>query len=543
MTAGGPGEPPLLEVRGLVKEYPGVRALDGVDFTVVAGQVHCLVGQNGAGKSTLIKCIAGLVTPTSGEVVVGGAPLPPGDPAAALAHGVATIYQELDLVDDLTVADNLFLGHELRRGPLLDRPAMRRATTEVLDRLGHGTGHGAISPRALVGGLPPAAKQIVSIARALTRDARLLIMDEPSAVLGDHEVQTLFDVIRRLTAEGVGVVYISHRLEEVAAIGEATTVLRDGRTVASDLPASTPRSELITAMVGRSFTEMFPEREPSHELGPVVLRVEGLTRRPAVDSVSFEVREGEIFGIGGLVGAGRTELLRLIAGLDRPDSGQVTVGDHRLPPGRPHLASRAGVGLAPEERKAQGVWPGWDLVRNVTVADLRRFRRRGLLDRRAERTEAVRHLRELQTVPDDPDRFVTELSGGNQQKVVLARWLLRHCRVLLLDEPTRGVDVGAKTEIYRVVHTLAAGGLAVVLVSSELAELVGLCDRILVLAEGRPTALLEAPGITEAELLAHALPGSPDDESKPSDESEPSDQSEQSDQSALSEQPEQEATR
>jgi ribose transport system ATP-binding protein len=495
-------ETPLLAVRGLVKDYPGVRALAGVDFAVEAGQVHCLVGQNGAGKSTLIKCIAGLVTPTAGAVAVGGAPLAPGDPAAALARGVATIYQELDLVDDLTVADNLFLGHELHRASILDRRAMRAAATDVLTRLGHG----AIPPRALVGGLPPAAKQIVSIARALTRRARLLIMDEPTAVLGSHEVATLFAVVRRLTAEGVGVVYISHRLEEVAAVGDVITVLRDGRTVASALPAATGRSELITAMVGRKLGDTFPARDPDRRLGPAVLRVEGLTRVPAVHGVSFDVREGEILGVGGLVGAGRTELLRLVAGVDRPDAGHVVVDDRVLPPGRPDLAIRAGVGLAPEERKTQGLWPGWSLVRNVSVADLRRFRRRGLIDRRAEREAAARHLRSLHTTPDDPDRLVAELSGGNQQKVVLARWLLRECRVLLLDEPTRGVDVGAKAEIYRLVHTLAGGGLAVVVVSSELAELSGLCDRILVLADGRPTALLDAEGTTEADLLAHALP-------------------------------------
>jgi ribose transport system ATP-binding protein len=493
---------PLLEVRGLVKDYPGVRALDGVDFTVAAGQVHCLVGQNGAGKSTLIKCIAGLVTPTAGEILVEGAPLPPGDPAASLARGVATIYQELDLVDDLTVADNLFLGHELRRGPVLDRSRMRQDATAMLERLGHG----AINTRALVGTLPPADKQLVSIARALTLRARLLVMDEPSAVLGSHEVETLFGVVRRLTADGVGVVYISHRLEEVAAIGDVITVLRDGRTVASALDPATGRDELITAMVGRQFAEAFPERDPDRTLGPVVLRVQGLTRRPAVHDVEMEVHEGEIFGLAGLVGAGRTELLRLIAGVDRPDSGTVTVGDHLLPRGRPDLAIRAGVGLAPEERKTQGLWPGWDLVRNVTVADLRRFRRRGLLDRKAELAEARRHLQSLQTRPDDPERMVTELSGGNQQKVVLARWLLRNCRVLLLDEPTRGVDVGAKAEIYRLIHTLAGAGLAVVVVSSELVELAGLCDRILVVADGRPTALVDGADATEADLLANALP-------------------------------------
>jgi ribose transport system ATP-binding protein len=496
--------PPLLEVRDLVKDYPGARALDGVDLTVAAGQVHCVVGQNGAGKSTLIKCIAGLVTPTAGEILVDGDPLPPGDPAASLHRGVATIYQELDLVDDLPVADNLFLGHELRRGPLLDRKAARRRAAELLDRLGHP----GISPTALVGSLSPASKQTVSIARALTRDARLLIMDEPSAVLGGQEVETMFEVVRRLTEHDVGVIYISHRLEEVAAVGDTITVLRDGRTVAAELAGKTPRSELISAMVGRDLGDLFPERRDG-ERGRPVLSVEHLRREPFVDDVSFEVHEGEILGIGGLVGAGRTELLRMVAGVDRPDGGTVAVGGVPLPPGRADLAIRAGVGLAPEERKTQGLWPGWDLVRNVSVADLRRFRRRlGLLDRRSERAEASEHLRELHTTPSNPDRLVAELSGGNQQKVVLARWLLRKCKVLLLDEPTRGIDVGAKLEIYRVVQTLAEAGMAVVLVSSELAELVALCDRILVLADGRPTALLDAERASEADVLAHALPSS-----------------------------------
>jgi ribose transport system ATP-binding protein len=517
-TIAGEGTAPLLQVSGLVKVYPGVRALDGVDMTVAAGQVHCLVGQNGAGKSTLIKCIAGLVVPSAGTVAVDGEPLPPGDPAAALDRGVATIYQELDLVDDLTVADNLFQGHEVRRGPLLDRRAASRRATALLERLGHAD----IRPRTLVGDLAPAAKQIVSVARALSREARLLIMDEPSAVLGGGEVETMFAVVRRLTGEGVGVIYISHRLEEVATVGDTITVLRDGRTVASGLAPVTPRPELIAAMVGRQFAEVFPEREDGHGEAdgpeaagappdevpadrPGVLRVEHLTRRPAIEDVSFDVREGEILGLGGLVGAGRTELLRLIAGVDERDSGTVAVGGQPLPAGRPDVAIAAGVGLAPEERKSQGLWPGWSLVRNVSVADLRRFRRRALLDRRAERAAAGEHLRELGTTPSDPDRLAGELSGGNQQKVVLARWLLRRCRVLLLDEPTRGVDVGAKVEIYRVIRSLADAGMAVVMVSSELAELVALCDRIVVMADGRAVATLDGPTATEADILAHAL--------------------------------------
>jgi ribose transport system ATP-binding protein len=500
---GAVGGTPVLSVRGLVRDYPGVRALDGVDLDVGAGQVHCVVGQNGAGKSTLIKCVAGLVVPTAGEVRLEGVPLPPGDPAAALARGVATIYQELDLVDDLPVSDNLFLGHERRRGMLLDRRGARRQAREVLARLGHDD----IDPRRLVGELRPAAKQVVSVARALSRDVRLLIMDEPSAVLDGHEIESMFAVVRRLAEAGVGVVYISHRLEEIAAVGDTITVLRDGRTVVSGLPPTTPRADLIAAMVGRQFTEVFPERQPGHELGPVALAVEGLTRRGVVEGVSFEVRAGEVVGLGGLVGAGRTEVLRLIAGVDQPDSGTVTVGGDVLPPGRPAAAIRAGVGLAPEERKSQGLWAAWDLVRNVSVADLGRFRRRGgLLDRRAERRAAAGGLAGLRTVPSDPDRLVTELSGGNQQKVVLARWLLRECRVLLLDEPTRGIDVGAKAEIYRAVRSLADAGIAIVLVSSELAELAGLCDRVVVMADGRVTATLPAAEASEHAILVHALP-------------------------------------
>ena len=464
---------PLLEARGLTKYYPGVKALDGVDFTVGAGQVHCLVGQNGAGKSTLIKCVSGTVEPTGGQVLLDGQPLPVGHPAASLARGIATIYQELDLVDDLTVAENLFLGHELATGGLfIDRGRTRRRATELLSRLGHTE----IQPRTIVGALKPAQKQMVSIARALSRDVRLLIMDEPTAVLDDQEVEVLFRVVRRLTDDGVGIVYISHRLNEVSQIGDTITVLKDGRTVASELPPTTPASELVKLMVGRELASVFPEHPADRVTDPgeePALRVEGLTRRPFTVDVSFDVGRGEIVGIAGLVGAGRTELLRLIGGLDRPEAGTVVVDGRPLPPGRPDKAVRAGVGLAPEERKADGLWGQWDLVKNVSVADLRRFRTGPFVDRSGEAKAATRQLEELNTRPLAVRRLASEFSGGNQQKVVLARWLLRDSKVLLLDEPTRGVDVGAKAEIYRVIRSLADAGLAIVMVSSELNELVG----------------------------------------------------------------------
>jgi ribose transport system ATP-binding protein len=493
----------LLEVRGLVKVYPGVTALAGVDLDVAAGEVHCLVGQNGAGKSTLIKCISGAVSPTSGTIRLLGNELTGGRPSAALAAGVATIYQELDLVPELSVAANIFLGHERRFGPLLDQRAMRRETIALLARLGHPT----LDPDVRVAELRPADKQLVSMARALSRNVRLLIMDEPSAILDPPEVDALFEVVRRLTATGVGVVYISHRLDEIARIGDRITVLRDGKTVASNLPATTSLDPLIQLMVGRSFSEVFPTRH--EDKGNIVLRVRGLCRRPDLAETSFEVRAGEILGIGGLVGAGRTELLRAIAGLDRVDSGEVVVCDRVLPRDRPDLAVAAGLGMAPEERKSQGLWLDWTQVRNVTISTLHRLGRGPFIDAAAEHRAAAEHLRSLAVRPDDPQRLVAELSGGNQQKVVLARWLLHSSVVLLLDEPTRGVDVGAKADVYRVIAELAARGLAIVMVSSELAELVGFCDRILVMREGAVVGELSGANATEEAILRHALRATP----------------------------------
>jgi ribose transport system ATP-binding protein len=493
-----PRATPTLEVRELVKEYPGVKALKGVDFDVRRGEVHCLLGPNGAGKSTLIKCVSGAVAPTGGQILLDGEPLPVGNPSASLRRGVATIYQELDLVPELTVAQSVFLAHEPRRGPFLDLERMRREAGELLARLGHEK----INPRHKIGELRPAAQQIVSIARALSHDVRLLIMDEPSAVLDDGEIETLFEVVRRLTASGVAVIYISHRLDEIRRIGDRVTVLSDGRTTATGLPASTPTDELVELMVGRAVEQLYPERpRPTDD---VLLDVRGLRRLPDVRSVSLQVRAGEVVGLGGLVGSGRTELLRLIYGLDVPDEGEVLIDGRRLPPGKPSRAIAAGLGLAPEDRKSQGLLLDWSLTKNVSLADLGRFER-GLLNVRAERAQTREQLRRLQTVPDDGERIVRELSGGNQQKVVLARWLLRQCRVLLLDEPTRGVDVATKAELYRVITGLAADGVAVLVVSSELPELIGICNRVLVMREGELVFEVEGERTSERELLRHAV--------------------------------------
>jgi len=488
----------VLEVRNLVKEFPGVRALDGVDLDVNEAEVHCLLGPNGAGKSTLIKCVSGAIEPTSGEILFLGEPLPPGDPAGSLKRGVATIYQELDLVPDLSVAESIFLAHEPRRGPLLDLDTMYRESAALLARLGHD----AIPVRAKVGKLRPAAQQIVSIARALSGDMRLLIMDEPSAILDENETATLFEVVRRLTGEGVGVVYISHRLDEIRRIGDRVTVLADGRTAATGLPATTATDRLVELMVGRKVEQLYPERPVGTD--QVLLEVRGAKRLPAVRGVSLDVKAGEVVGLGGLVGSGRTELLRLVYGLDPLDEGEILLQGKRLRAGNPRAAIRNGLGLAPEDRKSQALVLDWSQMKNVTIADLDRFSR-VLLDIRKEREAARKELQALKTVPDDPDRSVRLLSGGNQQKVVLARWLLHECRVLLLDEPTRGVDIATKAEIYRIIAELAAAGLGVLVVSSELEELAHICTRVLVMREGEIVAELAGDEATELALLRHAV--------------------------------------
>jgi ribose transport system ATP-binding protein len=487
----------ILEVRELVKEFPGVRALQGVNLDVEEGEVHCLLGPNGAGKSTLIKCISGAHEPTSGDILFMGEPLPVGDPAESLRRGVATIYQELDLVDDLTVAESIFLAHEPRRGPLLDFGDMNERASALLTRLGHE----AISPRTKVRALRPAAQQIVSIARALSVDLRLLIMDEPSAILDEGEIETLFEVVKRLTADGVGVVYISHRLDEIRRIGNRVTVLADGRTTATGIPATTPTDDLVELMVGHKVDQLYPERPTA--TGEVLLEVRGVRRLPAVRSASLQVHAGEVLGLGGLVGSGRTELLRIIYGLDSPDEGEVLLEGKPLP-GTASGAIQAGLGLAPEDRKSQALLLDWSQAKNVTLSSLKRFKH-PLLRVRAERNEAREQLRKLNTVPDDPDRIVRMLSGGNQQKVVLARWLLRDCRVLLLDEPTRGVDVKTKAELYRIITELAGAGVGILVVSSELEELVGICSRILVMRDGEIVAEIEGRSATERELLRHAV--------------------------------------
>jgi ribose transport system ATP-binding protein len=492
----------LLSVSGVVKQFPGVRALDGVDLEVEAGEVHCLLGQNGAGKSTLIKVLSGAHSADEGEVRWKGEPVAFGTPVAALRAGLATIYQELDLVDGLSVAENVFLGHEPSALGFSRRGEMNEAAGTLLRRLGHGD----IAPTREVGTLPAAGKQVVSMARALSHEARLIVMDEPSAVLDGGEVENLFRVIRQLTADGVAVVYISHRLDEIRQIGDRVTVLKDGRTVAVGLPASTPTAEVVRLMTGRTVEYAFPRSSGSPAGAAEILRVEGLTRRGEFHDVSFSVHSGEIVGLAGLVGSGRSEILETVYGARKPDAGRVVVDGRALRPGSVRAAIRAGLGMAPEERKSQGLLLFEPVYRNVSVSSLDRFARGGFLASAKELAAAARVTAELDVRPADPRRLVRTLSGGNQQKVVLARWLLRECR-LLLDEPTRGVDVGARTEIYRLVRRLADSGVGVLLVSSEIPEVLGLADSVLVLREGRVVHSGPAAGVDESRVLDMVMEG------------------------------------
>src|SRR4051794_38767397 len=500
-----PVSAPLLEMHGIAKTFPGVRALDGVDLDVRAGEVHCLLGQNGAGKSTLIKVLAGAHQPDAGSISWRGETVSLSNPQDAMRLGIATIYQELDLVAGLSVADNIFLGREKSRFGLARPAVANRAASELLTRLGHPE----IRPGAEVGSLSAASQQMVSMARALSQDAQLIIMDEPSAVLDNEEVERLFGVIRDLTAHGVAVVYISHRLEEIRQIGDRITVLKDGRTVATGLPArDTPTRDVITMMTGRTIEYVFPPRRTEVAAAEPLLAVQGLSLRGTFADISFTVAAGEVVGLAGLVGSGRSEILETVYGARRATAGTVRLAGRRLRHGDVGSAVAAGIGLAPEERKIQGLLLDDSVARNISISSLGRFSRGGFLAGGSEKAAGREQVRALDVRPDDVSRVVRTLSGGNQQKVVLARWLLRDCRVLLLDEPTRGVDVGARSEIYALIRSLADRGVAVVVVSSEVEEVLGLADQVLVVREGQIVHRGQAKNINEHQVLDLVMAGS-----------------------------------
>ncbi|MDH6629147.1 ribose transport system ATP-binding protein [Streptomyces sp. LBL] len=481
-----------LVVRGVSKRFGATQALDQIDLDVRPGEVVALLGENGAGKSTLSNIIAGTFPSDTGHMVWQGRPYEPKSPGDAINHGIGLIHQEMRLLPDLSVAENVFLGRLPARGGRIDRAEMNRRAEQQLRRLGLD-----ISPTRPVRTLRVAAQQQVEIAKALTLDARLLILDEPTAALGGEETDHLFERIDALRNEGVSFVYVSHRLEEIARICDRIVVMRDGQCVATHPTAQVPVPQLVEEMVGRSIERIFPDTGAPG--ANEVLRVEGLTN-PSFQDVSFSVREGEVFGIAGIVGAGRTELVRAIAGVDPVTSGTVAVGGRVLRLRGPRDAIEAGVALVPEDRKGQGAVLDMSIGDNVALPNLDRVARRGWLTPQRV-TEVATDAINLLTVKGRASQPVRTLSGGNQQKVVIAKWLERKPKVVILDEPTRGIDVGARAAIYEVIADLARSGMAVVVVSSDLDEVLGLSHRVLVLSRGRQQGILPAEEATGVAVM------------------------------------------
>jgi len=498
----------LLALRNVTKRYPGVTALDAVGLEVEAGTVHALVGENGAGKSTLLKILAGAERADAGAIEFAGEAVHLASPRDALQRGITVIYQEFALVPLLGADANIFLGMEPMRAGLLDDAAARGAARRALEDLG-----AAFDPSTPVALLSTAERQLVELARALVRDARVIALDEPTATLSSRETGHLFAQMRRMAERGLGVIFVSHRLEEVRAIASRVTVLRDGRCVFSGPTSGTDDAALVRHMVGRDVEyerlsgRPGPAASAEDDGSGVILEVRGLTRRPKFADVSISLRRGEIVGLAGLVGAGRTEFARCLAGADRWDRGEVLLRGRPFRPRTPADAIASGVAYLPEDRKTQGLVLGLTVRENTALPSLRRFSPWGVLRLRAERDAAAAQIATVELGAATLERLAGTLSGGNQQKVVLAKWLLANADVLIVDEPTRGVDVGAKIEIHKQLRSLADRGKAVLVISSELPEVLALADRIVVLREGVVSATFDAAEATAERVLAAALPG------------------------------------
>ena len=494
---------PVLEVRGGTKRFPGVLALDGVSFELAPGEVRARVGENGAGKSTLLKVLTGVYQADDGQVVYAGEDVRFTSPGESQAVGISTIYQEVNLIPLLTVAQNVFLGREPRnRLGIIDMGRMNREAGEILER--YGIEAPVTAPlRSLALGI----QQMVAIARAVSVDARVVIMDEPTSSLEAKEVETLFGLIRQLRADDIGVIYVSHRMDELYEICDSVTVLRDGKHVHTGPLSDLSKLQLISMMLGRDLAAVRSEGATSfsdedHTAGrEPVLVAEGMTQHPLLKNVSLEVRPGEILGLAGLLGAGRTETAKAIFGAEPLDSGSVKVGGETVKTGSPASAIRAGIAFLPEDRKSEGIIPDLSVRENIVAAVMPRLARAGLVSEKAQDRLVERFMSSLGIKASSPDQPVRELSGGNQQKVLLARWLCMNPKVLILDEPTRGIDVGAKAEIQKLVDDLAKDGLAVIFISSELEEVVEGCDRALALKDGAVVGMLAGDKVSEGNLM------------------------------------------
>lgn len=502
MTASAP-QAPLLEVRGVSKAFPGVQALDKVDFEAYAGEVVALLGENGAGKSTLMKILSGAYRMDEGEIYLRGQRVVPQNPHHAQQLGIAIIYQEFNLTPNQSVASNIFLGREPTRGGLgrllrlADKGFMRREAEALLRRLG-----ARFSPDALVRELSVAEQQMVEIAKALAVQAEVIIMDEPTSALGEEEVAILFDIVRTLKEQGLAVIFITHRLEEVFRIADRVVVLRDGRRVGGMPISEATPDKIISLMVGRTLDEVF--RKTVARIGETVLEVRGLTRRGVIHDISFSLRRGEILGLAGLVGAGRTETARAIFGADPIDEGEIYIDGELVNIRSPEDAVNAGLALVPESRQQQGLVLIHSVERNIALPNLERLQRNGVVQRDAMRRLASEYVNRLDIRTPSLAQRVMYLSGGNQQKVVLAKWLAAEPKILILDEPTRGIDVGAKAEIHGIMSDLAQQGIGIIMISSEMPEILAMSDRIIVMCEGRIAGELTREEATQEKIMAYA---------------------------------------
>jgi ribose transport system ATP-binding protein len=498
-AAGSP--PPLLRMRGIDKSFPGVHALRTIDLDLKRGEVLALLGENGAGKSTLIKTLGGAHQPDAGKITIDGQPLVIRNPHDAQQAGIGIIYQEFNLVPAMTVRENLFLRPGSHRLGFIRAAEERQQAEQVFNRIGV-----QIDPDALCRNLSVAQQQVVEIAKALLLDARILVMDEPSATLTLKEVNKLFAIVHELRSQGIGIIYISHRLDEIFELADRVMVLRDGEHVGTEPIDQLTRDSMIEMMVGRTLSKEFPTR--SVEIGEDRLIVKNLARGTAVRDVSFSVRRGEVLGLTGLVGAGRTETARLIFGADRKDSGTIQLDGNSINPQHPRQAIASGICLLTEDRKNQGLVLGQSVRENFGLPNLERFTRVGLLQQNKERSSFLGYVQSLQIKVTGSEQLAATLSGGNQQKVVLAKWLERNAEIIIFDEPTRGIDVGAKYEIYLLINKLAAEGKSILMISSELPEILGMSDRIVVMHDGRVSGEIEdVAAATQQQIMRLAIGG------------------------------------